>query len=38
MTKITGQFGQAFTPKLIIAWREGQLAKLWHRDVLLALP
>ena len=37
MTKIPGQFGQAFTPKLIIVWREGQLAKLWRRDVLAGL-
>ena len=37
MTKIPGQSGQAFTPKLIIVWREGQLAKLWRRDVLAGL-
>ncbi len=31
------QFWQNFTPKLIIVWREGQLAKLWRADVVAGL-
>ena len=31
------QFWQAFTPKLLIVWREGQLAKTWRTDVLAGL-
>ena len=31
------QFWQNFTPKLIIVWREGQLAKLWRADLLAGL-
>ncbi len=31
------QFWQAFTPKLITAWREGQIAKLWRTDLLAGL-
>jgi sulfate permease, SulP family len=30
-------FWKAFTPKLVIVWREGQLAKLWRADVLAGL-
>ena len=30
-------FWQAFTPKLIIVWREGQLGRLWRRDALAGL-
>jgi sulfate permease, SulP family len=33
----TRQFWQSFTPKLIIVWREGQLAKLWRTDMLAGL-
>ena len=33
----TRRFWQAYTPKLIIVWREGQLAKLWRADVLAGL-
>jgi SulP family sulfate permease len=28
---------KAFTPKLVIVWREGQLAKLWRGDALAGL-
>ena len=31
------QFWQAFTPKLITAWRDGQIAKLWRTDLLAGL-
>src|SRR5258708_32287882 len=31
------QFWQHFTPKLILVWREGQLAKLWRGDLLAGL-
>ncbi len=31
------QFWQAFTPKLIILWRDGQLAQPWRTDVLAGL-
>jgi anti-anti-sigma regulatory factor len=27
-------FWQAFTPKLVIVWREGQLGRSWRRDAL----
>ncbi len=30
-------FWQAYTPKIVIVWREGQLAKLWRTDVLAGL-
>jgi len=30
-------FWQAFTPKLIIVWREGQLGRSWRRDALAGL-
>jgi SulP family sulfate permease len=33
----TRQFWQRYTPKLIIVWREGQLASLWRKDVLAGL-
>jgi SulP family sulfate permease len=33
----TRRFWQAFTPKLIIVWREGQLRAAWRRDVLAGL-
>ncbi len=33
----TRQFWQHFTPKLIVVWREGQLAKLWRGDLLAGL-
>ncbi len=33
----TRQFWSAYTPKLIIVWREGQLPKLWRTDVLAGL-
>lgn len=33
----TRRFWQAFTPKLIIVWREGQLQAAWRRDVLAGL-
>lgn len=33
----TPQFWQAYTPKLIVVWREGQLSKLWRKDVLAGL-
>jgi SulP family sulfate permease len=28
---------QAFTPKLLVVWREGQIGKLWRGDVLAGL-
>src|SRR5436305_181266 len=31
------QFWQAYTPKLIIVWREGQLSRLWRTDALAGL-
>ena len=31
------QFWQNFTPKLIVVWREGQMARLWQRDLLAGL-
>jgi SulP family sulfate permease len=31
------QFWTTFTPKLVIVWREGQLANLWRTDVLAGL-
>ena len=33
----TRRFWQAFTPKLIIVWREGQLQAAWRADVLAGL-
>jgi SulP family sulfate permease len=30
-------FWQAFTPKLLIVWREGQLGRSWRRDALAGL-
>jgi SulP family sulfate permease len=30
-------FWQAFTPKLIVVWREGQLGKVWRGDALAGL-
>src|SRR5258708_28220133 len=30
-------FWRAFTPKLIIVWREGQLGRPWRRDALAGL-
>jgi len=33
----TRQFWQSYTPKLLIVWREGNLAQLWRRDVLAGL-
>jgi SulP family sulfate permease len=33
----TRQFWQHFTPKLIVVWREGQLARLWRGDLLAGL-
>jgi sulfate permease, SulP family len=33
----TRQFWQNFTPKLIVVWREGQLAKLWRTELLAGL-
>jgi SulP family sulfate permease len=33
----TRSYWQAFTPKLIIVWREGQLSKLWRTDMLAGL-
>lgn len=34
---IFGSFWQAFTPKLIIVWREGRLGRLWRSDALAGL-
>jgi MFS superfamily sulfate permease-like transporter len=31
------QFWIAFTPKLITAWREGQVRKFWRNDILAGL-
>jgi sulfate permease, SulP family len=31
------RFWQAFTPKLIVVWREGQLGRLWRGDALAGL-
>jgi sulfate permease, SulP family len=31
------QFWQAFTPKLVTAWREGQIKKFWRIDALAGL-
>ena len=31
------QFWQAFTPKLMIVWREGQIKKYWRNDALAGL-
>ncbi len=31
------QFRQAFTPKLVIVWREGQIKKYWRTDALAGL-
>jgi len=31
------QFWQAFTPKLVIVWREGQIRKYWRNDALAGL-
>jgi SulP family sulfate permease len=31
------QFWTAFTPKLITAWREGQVKKFWRNDILAGL-
>ena len=31
------QFWQAFTPKLVIVWREGQIKKFWRSDALAGL-
>ena len=31
------QFWQAFTPKLVIVWREGNMRQLWRRDLLAGL-
>ena len=31
------QFWPAFTPKLVIVWREGQLKKFWRNDALAGL-
>jgi sulfate permease, SulP family len=31
------QFREAFTPKLLVVWREGQLSKIWRREVLAGL-
>jgi len=31
------QFWPAFTPKLVIVWREGQIKKLWRNDALAGL-
>jgi sulfate permease, SulP family len=31
------QFWSAFTPKIITAWREGQVRKFWRNDVLAGL-
>jgi SulP family sulfate permease len=33
----TRSYWQAFTPKLIIVWREGRLSKLWRTDMLAGL-
>ncbi len=33
----TRQFWQNYTPKLVIVWREGNLAQLWRSDVLAGL-
>jgi hypothetical protein len=30
-------FWQAFTPKLIIVWREGRLGQFWRSDALAGL-
>jgi len=30
-------YWQAFTPKLLIVWREGQIRKLWRKDALAGL-
>jgi sulfate permease, SulP family len=30
-------FWQAFTPKLVVVWREGQIGKLWRGDALAGL-
>jgi sulfate permease, SulP family len=30
-------FWQAFTPKLVVVWREGQLGKLWRGDALAGI-
>ena len=36
-TASSRQFWQVFTPKLLIVWREGQLAKTWRADMLAGL-
>jgi SulP family sulfate permease len=36
-TPASRQFWPAFTPKLITAWREGQIKKSWRNDVLAGL-
>jgi len=34
---LSHQFWSSFTPKLVIVWREGQLARLWRGDALAGL-
>ena len=33
----SSQFWPAFTPKLVIAWREGQIKRFWRNDALAGL-
>lgn len=37
MTAQVPSFWQAFTPKLVVVWREGQLGRLWRGDALAGL-
>ncbi len=37
MTAPVQSFWQAFTPKLIVVWREGQIGRLWRGDALAGL-
>lgn len=37
MTAQAQSFWQAFTPKLVVVWREGQIGRLWRGDALAGL-
>jgi sulfate permease, SulP family len=37
LTAQVPSFWQAFTPKLVVVWREGQLGRLWRGDALAGL-
>ena len=37
MTAQAQSFWQAFTPKLVVVWREGQIGRLWRGDAIAGL-